>query len=62
MSDQPVLLDLRAAAKYLSASTWAVRRLIWRGELPYKRLGKKFVIPRAALDEWAQKDLKREAA
>jgi len=56
------LLDLKSAAKYLSASIWAVRRLVWRGELPYKRIGKRYVIPRQALDEWAVKDLKREAA
>ncbi len=62
MPEQPVLLDLKSAAKYLSASIWAVRRLVWRGELPYKRIGKRYVIPRQALDEWAVKDLKREAA
>jgi excisionase family DNA binding protein len=62
MPDQscPVLLDLKSAAQYLSTTTWAVRRLLWRGELPYKRVGKKFCIPRVALDEWASKDLKRE--
>jgi excisionase family DNA binding protein len=58
----PALLDFPAAAKYLSSTVWAIRRLVWRGELPYKQVGKRFCIPRKALDEWAAKGLRRNAA
>lgn len=33
------LFDLKSAARYLGRSTWGVRELIWRGELPFIRSG-----------------------
>ena len=46
-------LDLKAAAAYLCATVCFVRGLIWAGEVPFVRAGKKFVIDRADLDAWA---------
>ena len=44
------LLTIPAAANYLSATTWAIRSLIWNGELAYVRLGRRHLIDRADLD------------
>lgn len=35
----PILVDIREAARLLSASVWAVRSAVWRGELRPVRIG-----------------------
>jgi excisionase family DNA binding protein len=52
---QPALLTLEQAAEYLGASTvWAVRRLVSMGKLPYVKIGKRYNVRRAALDQFIQ--------
>ena len=48
----PRCLTIQAAAEYLSVAVWAVREMIWRGELPFVKVGKRFVIDRSDLDAW----------
>lgn len=45
------LLTLREAAHYLGCTLWSVRELIWKGDLPYTRFGKRFQVDRRDLDE-----------
>jgi excisionase family DNA binding protein len=59
---QQLLFTIDQAALILGATPWAVRRLIYAGELPYKRVGKRNVIPRMALEQLAGRDLVCEGA
>ena len=49
----PLVLDVPAIAKYLNCTVRAVRTLLNRGELAYKRLGHKFVVSVVELERWA---------
>ena len=49
----PLVLDVPAIAKYLNTTVRAVRTLLNRGELAYKRLGHKFVVSMVELERWA---------
>jgi excisionase family DNA binding protein len=44
------LLDVKAAATYLSCHVWLVRTLAWEGRVPFLRLGHKILFDRADLD------------
>lgn len=46
------------AAAYLGGTSWAVRRLVWAGRLSYIKVGKRFTIPREALDSFIDTNLK----
>jgi excisionase family DNA binding protein len=48
---KPRCLTIPAPAAYLSTTVGAVRMLIADGELPHLRVGKRFLIDRAELDE-----------
>jgi excisionase family DNA binding protein len=50
------LLTIRAASIYMGCTVWAVRSLIWSGEIRFLRLGKKRIyIDRQDLDRWIEK-------
>lgn len=53
-------LSVSDAADYLSVRPYTIRDLVWRGELPYVRLGKRFVFDRADLDKLAESRKQRE--
>jgi len=38
------LYSIKEAAEYLALSTWTVRELIWKGELPHVRLGRRILL------------------
>jgi hypothetical protein len=57
---EPVAFDIVNAAKFLCCTEWAVRRLIYQGKLSYKKAGKRIIIPRVVLEEFANTGLKRE--
>lgn len=46
----PRALDIRAAASYLSVPTKTIRRLYLNNELPFVRLGKRYIFRREDLD------------
>jgi excisionase family DNA binding protein len=52
---QPRLLNVSAAASYLSCSEWTVRRLIWRGDLASVRVGRSVRLDRADLDAFVDR-------
>ncbi len=49
---EPRLLRIPEAAHYLSATPWFIRSKLWAGEIPFLRLGKRFLIDRADLDSF----------
>lgn len=48
------MMDLKAGAQYLGCTLHAVRGLIWKGEIPFVRLGKKFVVDANDLERWIE--------
>lgn len=58
---QPRLLDLADAAAYLGgAKVFFVRNLLWNGEIPFLRIGKRFCVAREDLDRWVDRNKRRE--
>jgi excisionase family DNA binding protein len=54
------LLTLPEAAHYLGCTIWSVRELIWKGQLPYTRFGKRFQVDRHDLDELVDREKRCE--
>jgi len=54
------LLTLPEAAHYLGCTIWSVRELIWKGQLPYTRFGKRFQLDRQDLDELVDREKRCE--
>lgn len=48
---EPRLLRIKDAARYLNATIWFVRSLVWSG-FPHLRLGKRILIDRSDLDAY----------
>ena len=49
---QPRLLRVAEAARYLSATPWFIRCLIWSRSIPYLQLGKRHLIDVRDLDTY----------
>jgi excisionase family DNA binding protein len=47
---QPRLLDIKAAAAYLSATVWFMRDLVWSRRIPFAKFGNKYVFDIRDLD------------
>lgn len=43
---------VRELAAYLGISDVMTYRLLQKGEIPRRKAGKKYIVPRAAVDEW----------
>ena len=52
----PILVDKRTAARLLSLSLRTVDNLIAQRELPVRRVGRRVLIPRKALENFARRD------
>ncbi len=52
----PRLLGLKSAGGYLSLSYWTVRELVWRGELPSIRVGRRILVDREDLDAFIDRN------
>jgi excisionase family DNA binding protein len=52
-SDQPLLLSVATVARMLGISQRFVWTMIERDELPHRRLGRRVLVPRAALEALA---------
>jgi excisionase family DNA binding protein len=57
-SHPPRTLRIRAAADYLSATTWFVETLMREGKIPFRILGRRRVIEKEDLDAWLEKQPK----
>jgi hypothetical protein len=40
---EPLLLDIKGAARVLSATTWTVRNLLWAKNIPFIKIGRRFL-------------------
>ena len=56
------LLTLPSAAQYLGCTLWAIRELIWKGELPYTQFGKRFQVDVRDLDELVERQKRCEGS
>ena len=50
------LVSLAEASVYLAVSDWTVRAMVWRGDLPHVRLGKRILIDSRDLDGWIDRE------
>ena len=48
------LLSVKAAAAYLSATVWFVRRLAWEKQVPFLHFGNRLLFDRADLDRFVE--------
>jgi excisionase family DNA binding protein len=55
-------LDVKSAAAHLGVTVSFVRSLLWDGEVPFVRAGKRFIVDRQDLDAWAVRSKERNAA
>jgi len=60
-ADASLLLDIRAASRFLGLSTWQCRSLISDGSLPIVKVGRKFYFRRTTLVRWAERAEERAA-
>ncbi len=56
------LYDIKAVAGYLGISPWTVREMIWRGDLPYVRLGRRQYLDIKDVDALIEGNKMREGA
>ena len=49
------LLSIAQASEYLSLSTWTIREMTWRGDLPHIRCGRRILLDIYDLDEWIER-------
>lgn len=57
---QKRLYTIQEAAIYLGRSVWGVRELIWKGELPSVRVGRRVHLDINDLDAWIEQNKVRE--
>lgn len=48
----PRLLDIRGSAGFLGVSPWTIRGLVWDGEIPHIKAGRKIWLDRHDLERW----------
>ena len=56
------LLTLPEAARYLGCKLWSVRELIWKGQIPYTRIGRRFQVDVRDLDDLVEREKRCEGA
>jgi len=49
------LLSIAQASEYLSLSTWTIRELVWRGDVPHIRCGRRILLDVHDLDAWIER-------
>lgn len=61
-NDQKRWMDVKTAAGHLGVTVSFVRALLWDGEVPFVRAGKRFIVDRIDLDAWAMRKKERNVA
>ena len=49
------LLDIKTAAAYLSSSVWFLRSLIWSRQIPFLKLGNRYLFDKKDLDAFIER-------
>ena len=52
---EPLTYTVAEAAELIGISPWAYYEAIKRDELPYRRVGRRVVVPRVQLEAWLNK-------
>lgn len=55
----PRMLTIAQCAKYLGVADWAVRRMVWSGALAVCKPGKNYLIDRADVDSWIDRNKRK---
>lgn len=55
----PRLCSIPEAATYLSLSPWTIREMVWRGDLPHVRAGRRALLDLRDLDAWIDREKAR---
>jgi len=50
------LFDLKAAAGYLGRSVWGVRELVWSGQIPVVKSGRKLYLDICDMERWIERN------
>lgn len=53
---EPLTYTVEEAAALLGISSWAYYEAVKKNELPYRRIGRRIVIPRVQLEAWLAKE------
>ena len=51
-----LLLDIPEAARMLSTTKWAIRRILWDKKIPFIKIGRKFLIAPDDLRDFIQRE------
>jgi excisionase family DNA binding protein len=54
------LCSLADAARYLAVSDWTVRQMVWRGDLPHFKTGKRVLLDLRDLEGWIDREKTRD--
>jgi excisionase family DNA binding protein len=52
-------LTVREAATHLRVTTNFIRNLLWDGQVPFTRAGRRFIVDSRDLDHWAETNKER---
>jgi excisionase family DNA binding protein len=44
VNQEPILVDIHAAARMLSSTQWTVRGLLWDKKIPFVKIGRRFLM------------------
>ncbi len=58
---EPLLLDIYGAARALSTTVWAIRSLLWDKQIPFIKIGRRFLVRPADLKAYIESELGRAA-
>jgi len=50
------LYSLKEASEYLGRGIWAIRRMIWNGEIAYVKAGRRVLLDIKEMDSWVEKN------
>jgi excisionase family DNA binding protein len=53
------LYPIKEAAVYMGFSPWTVREIIWKGDIPYVKVGPKYFLDITDMDKWIEKSKTR---
>lgn len=52
---EPLLLDIKSAARLISSTPWTIRHLLWAKKIPFVKIGRRFLIDPADLRAYIAK-------
>ena len=59
---EPRLLSQQEAARYLGISHWTIRDLVFRGEIPFIKIGRRVLLDRQDLDSYLNRSKNHRGA